>query len=354
MNLRYVSFWSLVLICVLSLMPGCMQQTNEEAAEPSAADVQVEVARVEQGPVRQIVLATGILGALPNRDVKVSALVSGRVSQLLAIEGDKVLEGQVIAKLDSSTYEDQLKQAKATLENARQNEARLENLYGRGIAAGRELEDAHKDGVIAQSVFDTAAVQLSRTQVRSPISGVVVKRFINVGEQVDGTSNQPIEEIADFDPIELAASVQTTFLPYVKTGQDVEVRIDANKETIYHGTVVSVLPAVDAATNSATVRIRMPNSMHELRGGMFATAAIIAAVRNDAIYIPIAAVSISNNEPKVFVVGSDSLVQERPVKTNWRDGDKIEILDGVKKGEVVVTTGSYGLGDKMKVTVLKH
>jgi membrane fusion protein (multidrug efflux system) len=87
---------------------------------------------------------------------------------------------------------------------------------------------------------------------------------------------------------------------------------------------------------------------------MFATASIITAVRKDAIHVPVSAVNFSENKPKVFVVGADSLVQERPVQTNWRDGDQIEILNGVKKGEVVVTTGSYGLGDKMKVTVMHH
>jgi multidrug efflux pump subunit AcrA (membrane-fusion protein) len=84
---------------------------------------------------------------------------------------------------------------------------------------------------------------------------------------------------------------------------------------------------------------------------MFATASIIAAVHPDALNIPATGLVVTNNEPKVFVVQADNTVQERPVKTGWRDGDRVEILEGVKNGERVVTTGSYGLGDKMKVTI---
>lgn len=343
-----------VVLLTLPILQACGNSSNEESNDQPAANVQVEVAKAEQGPIRQLISATGILSTLPNQDVKVSALVPGRISQIFVIEGDKVMRDQVIAKLDAFAFEDQLKQAKATLENARQNEARLESLYQRGIAAGRELEDAHKDLVIAQSAYDTAAVQLSRTQVRSPISGVVVKRFVNVGEQVDGTSNQPIEQVANFDPIEVVATLQATYLPLVKPDQDVEIKIDTTGENAYEGKVVSVLPAVDTSTNTGTVRIRLSNAKGDLRSGMFASASIITAIRNDAIYVPVAAINSSDNQPKVFVVGPDSTAQERLVKTNWRDGDKIEILSGIQKGEVVVTTGSYGLGDKMKVTVLQH
>src|SRR4029453_9392993 len=120
-------------------------------------------------------------------------------------------------------------------------------------AAGRELEDAHKELVIAQSTYDTAQIQLSRTQVRTPIAGVVVKRFVNVGEQVDGTSSQPIEQVANLDPIEVLATLQATYLPLVKPDQDVEIKIDTIGSNIYQGKVVSILPAVDSSTNSGTV-----------------------------------------------------------------------------------------------------
>jgi membrane fusion protein, multidrug efflux system len=342
------------LLCIMVLLivvAGCKKKEAAEDEEEIAPNVEVQVATVAQSPIRQIVQATGTLNALPNQDVQVSALVAGRVVNLSVVEGDKVSKGQEIARLDASTYQDQLKQAEATLENAKQNETRLSRLFERGIAAGKEKEDAHKDLLIAQSAFDTAKIQVARTRITSPISGVVVKRFINVGEQVDGTASQPIFEIGNFDPIELTATLQASMVQYVHEGENAEMKVDAFGNTIFPAKVVALLPKIDANTNAVTARIQTPNTDHRLRGGMFATASIIAAVHPDALNIPATALVVANNEPKVFVVQADNTVQERPVKTGWRDGDRVEILEGVKNGERVVTTGSYGLGDKMKVTI---
>jgi membrane fusion protein (multidrug efflux system) len=343
--------WLLLVAFLLAVMPACKKQAdpNEEEAAPN---VEVEIATVEQSPIRQIVLATGTLNALPNRDVQVSALVAGRVINLSVIEGDKVSKGQELAQLDSSTYQDQLKRAEATLENAKQNENRLSKLFERGIAAGKEKEDAHKEFLIAQSEYDTAKIQVARTRITSPISGVVVKRFLNVGEQVDGTASQPIFEVGNFDPIELTATIQASLVQYVHEGEDAELKVDAFGNTVFPAKVVALLPKIDANTNTVTARIQTPNADHRLRGGMFATASIVAAVHPNALNIPASALVVANNEPKVFVVQADSTVQERSVKPGWRDGDQVEILEGVKSGERVVTTGSYGLGDKMKVTIV--
>jgi membrane fusion protein, multidrug efflux system len=345
-------FWPIWLsIVVLLVMMGCNKKEAAQDEEEAAPNVEVEVATVAQSPIRQIVQATGTLNALPNQDVQVSALVAGRILNLSVVEGDKVSKGQEIARLDASTYQDQLRQAEATLENAKQNETRLSRLFERGIAAGKEKEDAHRDLLIAQSAYDTAKIQVARTRVTSPISGVVVKRFINVGEQVDGTASQPIFEIGNFDPIELTATLQASLVQYIHEGENADLKVDAFGNTTFPAKVVALLPKIDAATNSVTARIQTPNSDHKLRGGMFATASIVAAVHQNALNIPASALVVANNEPRVFVVQDDLTVQERSVKPGWRDGDRVEILEGVKNGERVVTTGSYGLGDKMKVTI---
>jgi membrane fusion protein, multidrug efflux system len=333
----------------------CRGRPQEEDAEeaPVAANVSVEVTRVQQGPIRQMVQATGTLSALPNNDVKVSALVSGRILHLYTFEGDAVKKGQIVSELDASLLRDELREAKAELDNAKLNEVRTARLYEKGIAAGKEKEDARKELTIAQSKYDSARLQMARTQIVAPISGEVVKRFVNVGEQVDGTADQPIVEIANVDEVELLASLATSFLSYVHEGQEAEIRTNAFGETSFNGKIVSVIGAVNSATDTATIRILIPNPGHQLKTGLFATANIVTSVRKDALYIPEKALVTTNNEPKVFVVQPDSTVQERHVQPRWRDANKVEIISGLQKGEMIVTTGSYGLADKMKVTVSK-
>jgi len=345
-----------VMISLLLVVAFGCSKSNEDPEEEQqivASNVEVEAARVERGPIRRIVESGGTLNALPDRDVKVSSLVAGRVDELHTIEGDPVEKGQVLAKINDTALRDQYRQAKAALENARSNMDRVTKLFERGIAAAKEKEDAGRDLVTAQAVFDTAEVQLSRALVRAPISGTVVKRFVSVGEQVDGTAGQPIAQIANFDPLELTASIQSAYLSAVHEGADAEVTVDAFPDRVFQGKVVSMLAAVDPATNAVTARVRIQNSEHILKGGMFATARISGGVHPDALSVPASAMVVTNNQPRVFVVTNNSKVKETKVEPGWRDNGRIEILNGVHAGEWVVTTGSYGLADGMSVLVKK-
>ena len=342
-----------VIFLILTLLAACgrEQQADETGNGDVQVNVPVDVAKIQSGVVRQIIEASGTLNPLPNQDAKVSALVAGRIAGIEAVEGDSVAKGGVIARLDASTFQDELSQAKATLDNARSNKERQQRLYERGIAARKEWEDAQRDLLVAQAAYNTAHIQVERTVVRAPISGVVVKRYVNIGEQVDGTAGQPVVEIANFDPIELVASLQATLLASVKEGQEASVKTDAFTGIVFHGQIVSILPAIDTGSNMATLRIRIPNHDRKLRGGMFAAAYILASVHEHSLYVPASAISMANNHTTIFVVRPDSTVEQRAVQTGWRDGDRVEILANAKNGETVVTTGGYGLADRMHVII---
>lgn len=342
---------ALLIVGWIAILGCARNPADEDEPESPPANVQVSVIRVQKGLIRQTIRTTGTLSALPDQDVKVSALLPGRVESLFVQEGDAVSKSAVLAKLDSSTIQNQLKDAQATLESAKANEERTTKLFERGIAAGKEKEDAHREFLIAQSAYDTARIQFSRTEIRSPIAGVVIKRFVNVGEQVDGTAGQPILEIANYDPLELPGIVPASSLPAIREGQTVEVRTDASGDSPFIGKVRAVLPVIDTATNAGTVRIRIPNADHRLSGGMFVTALIISGEHPAALLVPPTAIVSHDDEAFVIRVKPDSTVEERAIKIGWRDRDRVEVLDGVKEGDTVVTTGSYGLSDGMKVTV---
>ena len=150
-------------------------------------------------------------------------------------------QGQVIAELDRQPLLDQRRQAaaaveqgKAQLENARLNLQRNDQLFQRGIAAGKEVEDARTALAAAQSALEQANAALNiaernveRASVRSPISGQVVKRMVSVGEQVDGTAAQPIAEIANLDRVELAANIPSEYLARVTLNMKASITTDA-------------------------------------------------------------------------------------------------------------------------------
>jgi membrane fusion protein, multidrug efflux system len=352
-----VSSW--LLFCVAGC--GGKGGAEEEVKAPDVPTIVADTAKVTKRTLVDDLVVRGAIAAIPNEDVKVSALVAGRVNSVTVSEGDTVRQGQVIAQLDRQPLEDQrrqaaaaVEQAKAQVENARANLQRNQQLFERGIASGKEVEDAKAQMAAAQSALDTANAALNtaernveRASVRSPIAGQVVKRMVSVGEQVDGTAAQPIAEIANLDRVELAANVPSTHIARIKVGQPAPVTTDAYAGRRFAGSVLAIAPAVDAATNAALVRIRVPNPDHALKVGMFAEAHVTLE-SHEGLVVPPAALVRTADSTVVYVVAGE-IAQRTTVKVGLERPDAVEILDGVHEGQTVLTTSVYGLGEKAKL-----
>jgi RND family efflux transporter MFP subunit len=351
-------------VCALGIV-GCSHPSADEEARGAAANAEVTLTRVVRADISDTLTLTGTAAAPPNEDVRVSALVPGRIASLVVAEGDRVHTGQILAKLDDRPYRDQLQQAeaaeqqaKANLENAQLAQKRNEDLFQRGIAARKDLEDARTQESVAaaalrqaEAALELSRLQLTRTQILSPLNGVVAKRFVSVGEQVDGTAAQPIVEVANLREIELQANVPATYLGKMRSGEPVRLTGEAagGKEVL--GRVVAISPAVDPTTSVGLVRIRVPNADGLLRLGMFLSAQLAIDTHSHALVVPPEAVYRDEaGEPRVFVVTQDSATAV-PVKLGIETKDQVELLAGAKEGDTVVLSGGYGLGDKARVRV---
>jgi membrane fusion protein, multidrug efflux system len=335
---------------------------SEEPVEPpDVPTISADVAKVTRRPLVEDLVVRGTMTAVPNEDVKVSALVAGRVNAVTVSEGDTVKQGQVIAELDRQPLVDQrrqatagVEQARAQVENARLNLQRNQQLFERGIAAGKEVEDARTQLAAAQAALEQAQAALStanrnieRATLRSPIAGQVVKRMVSVGEQVDGTSAQPIAEIANTDRVELAANVPSEYLSRIAVGQAATLSTDASGSHAFTGRVLAIAPAVDPTTNAGLVRIRFTNADHALKIGMFAEARVTLG-QHDGLVVPPAALVRTAEAASVYVVTGD-LAQRTEVKTGLEQPDAVEILSGVSEGQTILTSSVYGLGEKARL-----
>lgn len=343
---------------------ACGSRPAEEAEAVAAVPtITADVATVARRTLDESLTIRGSITTLPNQDVKVSALVPGRVDTLTVAEGDAVREGQVIASLDGRALEDQrrqsaagVQQATVRLENARLELQRSDRLFARGIAAGKEVEDAKTAVAEAQAALEqasaslnTATLQLDRIHVRAPIGGLVVKRMVSVGEQVDGTAAQPIVEIANLDRMELAASVPAAQLPSLRIGQHVTVASDAYVGRAFEGTIVAIAPAMDQATNTALVRIRLVNIDRMLKVGMFAHARVRLAEHTNALVVPPSALVRNDDGAAVYVVLAGTATRTT-VTTGLEMPEAVEILSGLTEGQTILTTSVYGLGDSAHLT----
>jgi membrane fusion protein (multidrug efflux system) len=354
----------------LLLLFGCSRarptSADDESADQSPAVVaEVTVTRVARADIRSTLAVSGTLAALPNQDVKVSSLVPGRVARMEVGEGDSVKSGALLAKIDDRSFLDQIQQAeagvaqaKASLENARLNRERNENLLGRGIAARRDVEDARMQANVAEATvrqaeatLALARLQLARTEVRAPLDGVVVKRLVSVGEQVDGTAAQPILDVAALGKLELFGNVPALYLPHLHVGDQLTARSEAFLDHDFKGRVVAVSPAVDASTNVGTVRIRFPNPGQGLKLGMFLTAQVPIETHLQTLVVPPQAVyRDAKNQAVVYRLSGDT-AEAVPVKLGLETSQQVELLSGVEAGDTIILTGGYGLGERAKVRV---
>jgi RND family efflux transporter MFP subunit len=338
---------------------------EDVAANSDAMVAEVTLTRVTRADISQTLTVSGTLAALPNQNVKVSSLVPGRIAELAVAEGDRVEAGQLLAKLDDLPLRDQLQQAEATadqarasLENARLALARNQNLFERGIAARKELEDARMLESVAaaalrqaEAALALARLQVSRTEIRSPLGGRVVKRFESVGEQVDGTAAYPIVEVANLNEVELFGNVPALYLPKMRIGRSLSVTTDVFPHAAFRGRVVAISPAVDPSTDVGLVRIRIANSSGLLRLGMFLTVQMPLETHTSALVVPPQAIyRDEHGSPHVYKVEGNvatAVAAQLGIETN----DRVELLSGVREGDTVILTGGYGLGGKAKVEV---
>ncbi len=347
---------------------GCSHQSAESAeGAGKSADTAtpVTLTRVTRADIHRTVTVTGSIAALPNQDVRVSSFVAGRIAELKVAEGDHVRSGQIVARLEDHTLRDQLKQAeaavaqaRANLENAKLSRTRNETLFQRGIAARKDLEDARTQESVAQAglqqadaALSVANFQVSRAVIHSPLDGTVVKRFVNVGEQVDGTAAQPIVEIAHLAEVELQANVPSASLGFLKAGQELSLSTEIPGAASIQGRVVAISQAVDVATNSGMVRIRTLNRSGALRLGTFLSAQMAVETHPGATVVPPQAIYLDEaRNPHVYRVEGDTAVAV-PVKVGIETPSLVELLSGPKLGDSVILTGGYGLTDKAKIRV---
>jgi len=341
---------------------SCGSKPDEEPKPPEVPTITADTAKVARRTLIDDLIIRGTVAAIPNEDVKVSSLVAGRVNAVTVAEGDAVRQGQVIAELDRQPLIDQrrqaaaaVEQAKAQLENARLNLQRNEQLFQRGIAAGKEVEDARTAVAAGQSALEQANAALNiadrnveRASIRSPIAGQVVKRMVSVGEQVDGTAAQPIAEIANLDRVELAANLPAEYLSRVMLNMKAVITTAAYPDRTFAGVVIAIAPAVDATTNAGLARIRIANANRQLKVGIFAEARIALAEHANALVVPPSALVRDDNGAAVYVVTGEE-AHRTGVQIGLEKPDAVEIRSGVKEGDIVLTSAVHGLGDKAKL-----
>ena len=391
---------TLILIIAIAALGGCKRATNSSSAPPngqatsaavqSASDKAIETEIVTTAPISGAVTATGKISVPEDRTAVIGPVNEGRIVKLYAGQGSRVRKGQRLAELESADIDqaeaDYLKavadaenanrSAAAELRLAQQTYDRTKLLYEKTVVPGKNLQSAEHDLEVAKAnaenniagtkatltaarrhllilgLSDASIDALSKKPglaatfaLNSPIDGIVVERNATIGATVGTDAN--VFKIIDISRVWIDANVFEKDLPRVRNGQPVKVTTTAFPGTTFSGKVIFINSVVDPDSRTVKVRTEVPNPDGRLKPDMFANVEIITDVNSAAISVSQSAVLDDEGKTIVFVAEGNTY-KPRQVQVGIKNGDRVEIVDGLKSGDKVVVKGNYLLLQQSK------
>ncbi len=340
-----------------------------------ARTTSVETQTVTLQPIAEQVRSFGTVKA---QDViAITPQISNTISDFYVDLGDTVREGQLLAKINDATFRDQLIQAQAQVNQGRIAVTRDSSAYFRAkLLADRELgsvadvevaEAAYQSSVAslesAKASLTQAQENFSFTEVRSPVRGVIISR---TGEEGDvATSAQAIFEIANLIGYETRVFLPVQDWRFVKIGQPVNLRVSNEEESTAQGVISRKSPQLDPTTGLGEVVITLTSSGNSIYPGVLTENIIDIEFKPRAIVVPRSAMVEKVEtvvEPEsntitldrtysVFVSVGDTVAELRQLELGIEQGDKIEVVGGLRPGEDIIVTGQASLKDGGKIRV---
>jgi len=383
-------------ILSIALLASCSSKSKESAARADAKAEPAAAIQVSTAPVveRSTNRGVEVVGSLEAQDqVTVSSQASGNLESISVDLGSPVSRGQVIARIDQRELKlkrDQaeaalhqaeaklgitrdgkidpqkqpdVRQAVAGLERARYDLTAAKKLFDAGTISNQQYDVYQKtvdqaearyqaslenvrnfEGIIEEkrAALDLTKKQLADSDIISPLSGVVKEKTASRGEYLQ--PGKPVVTIVQINPLRLRLEVPETFAASIAKGQVVTLKVDSFADREFKGVIKRINPSMDEKSRSLIAEAEVANPNALLRPGMFARSQIVSNSKTMALMVPEKAVVSLAGVTKIFIL-EGSIAVERIVKLGARDGSLVEILEGVKSGERVITSNAEQLHD---------
>lgn len=351
---KYLTLPLAMAAVILASCSGEKEKNTETQKEATTPTVKVETVTA------RIVDQVGTYTATVEPQIinNISANMPNRIKQILVDEGQRVAAGQRVAVLDdvnTFSYETQVNNAKANLQNIEVNYNRAVELFKIGGGTKQQVDAMEIQLINAKNSLAQAERALrnarENTVLTSPISGVVTARNYDPG---DMTGNLPILTVARIQPVKIVINVTESELPKINKGMPATIKFDTYGEEEFHGTVSTVMPTVDPNSRTFGVEITLANSDGRVLPGMFGRVSLNLGKENRVV-VPDKAVvkQQGSGNQYVYVLNSDGTVTYKQVELGQRLGNEYELISGVESGSQVVTTGQSKLANGVKVKTAK-
>jgi len=349
---------SFVICC--TVLSACSHEAPEEVETQTVVPVTAEPAAL--GTIRTQIHATGSVEPAPGADLLVRAPDAARIAEMPKAEGDVVHTGDLLVRFDipslaadAAGKRAEVARGEARIKNAQAAQVRAHDLFDRGVAARKEVEDADREiadaeaalaeARAAQGAADTLA---SRATVRATFDGVVAQRTHNPGDFVDASVTEPVLRVIDPHRLEVRAAIPIPDVSRITPGSS--ARVAPMTGTTSENLKVLTRPAAvlpGAASALARLAFVAPT---RLAAGTPVQVDIDAEAYKDVLVVPSSAIVRDGNETAVFVADGGK-AHRRAIEVGASDASHVEVKSGLKAGDLVIVHGQTGLPDGASVSL---
>ncbi|WP_413511551.1 efflux RND transporter periplasmic adaptor subunit [Myroides odoratus] len=324
------------------------EETAIVAEQSATISVRAEQAKVEV--VDTSYKANG--NFVPYQEVTIAAETAGRVAKLMVDEGAKVRKGQILALVNSDQINVQVRNAEAAYATAKADAARFESAFTTGGVTKQQLDQVKLMVQNAEANLKSAQITAGDAHIKAPIDGIINKKHVEQGSFV--APGAPIFDLVNVNQLKLRVNIDESHVANLKEGDILNIQASVFPNDTFEGKVTFIAPKADAALNYPVDLLLTNNKDNKLRAGMYGSVYFKADKNQD---IPLLIVSrnafvgsVSSNLVYRII---DNKAVATPVVAGRNLGDFVEILEGLKEGDVVITSGQINLTDQAPVSISK-
>jgi membrane fusion protein (multidrug efflux system) len=326
--------------------PPATAKTGNSGPGSSGGGITIEATKVKSVRMSQGLTAVGSLRS--DESVTIRPEVSGRISEIGFREGQRVEQGAILIRFDTSVQRAELQQAEANFGLSKSRLERSRDLFTKGFISAQARDEAESNFKVAQATYDLSQARLTKLEIRAPFSGIVGLRMVSIGDYVkDG---QDIVNLEGIDPLKVDFRIPELYLKQLAVGQSLQITLDAFPNQTFQGKVFAINPLVDTNGRSIVIRAIVKNTEARLRPGMFARVRLLFSDERDSVAVPEQSLIPVGDEQYLFRV-VDGRAQRSKVEIGQRRDGQVEILQGLTAGDVVVTAGQLKLRDGSQVKI---
>ena len=283
----------------------------------------------------------------PDEEVNLSFETSGKIVNIFFTEGTRVKKGDLLAKMNDKPLQAQLEKLEVQLKMAESKEFRQRSLLDKDAISQESYDQIQTDVQSIKADINLVKARISETELRAPFDGMLGVRDVSEGSFA--TSSTRIAKLVKIKPLKVQFTISEKYTSEIKIGYPITFRIVGN-DKIFNASVYAIEPKIDIDTKTIVLRALYPNDNEELKPGRYASVTLELSKKENAISIPTEAVIPEMEGEKVFVYRNGK-AKSAKITIGLRTASNIQITDGLKFGDTLLTTGIMQLRENLPVVL---